>query len=219
LAADNDAESYLADAILTKLGVGTDSTSMSDGGMSTPTKAPVAAAGGGRAASSAGAGTVPGSTSRPGDAATPRRGPRTITIDLTGQMGDRQLNDAYTHALLLVSGVTSVTMDPKNRRVVVFSHSDGELRPALMEAINRVRELHAEQLGDGAREPLAALDQAVYLDDEDEEEVFGEGAVAERARAETVEARLARRRAEKEGASVPEPEAGIVDSVLSWIGW
>lgn len=200
----------MAESILEKLGV--TEGSKADGASSATSPPSVA-----KPAAGASAASGAGSSSRSGDSA--RRAPRTITIDLTGQMGDRELNDAYTHALLLVSGVTSVTMDPKNRRVVVFSHREGELRPALMEAINRVREVHAEQLGEGAREPLAALDQAVYLDDEDEEEVFGEGAVAEKMRTETVEARLARRRAEKAGKEAPPQQEGIVDSVLSWIGW
>lgn len=45
-------------------------------------------------------------------AAAKKRTPRAITIDMTGLLGDKALNDAYTHALLLVVGVTSVTMDP-----------------------------------------------------------------------------------------------------------
>ena len=155
-----------------------------------------------------------------------RKQPRAITVDMTGLLGDKQLNDAYTHALLLVIGVTSVTMDPKNNRVIVFSHSAEEIRPALMRAINGVRELHQQAVG--SRTPLAALDQATYLDDEEEDDFFGEGTISERQSHMSVEERIARRKAAKAASGSGDPSGlgagggglfGMAKAATSWLGW
>lgn len=178
------------------------------------------------------------STTAAAAAATVRPKLRAITIDMSGLLGDKDVNDAYTHAMLLVPGVTSVSVDGPRSRAVVFSHLQGdEVRPSLLRAIASVSELHAHAQAAaacGSASGGAALStaNAVYLDDEAEagDDFFGEGAVAERRGRETVEQRLARRRRLAAGTGgAPETSGadennaaglmGLAKAAASWIGW
>jgi hypothetical protein len=161
---------------------------------------------------------------------------KTVTIDLTGLIpppgtpSAKQITDAYTHALLLVPGVTSVSVNTAISRAIVFVNpaSENDIRPALLRAVNSVREVQLQQ----AREMEAASSHsasptlprnaaAVYLEEEEEDDFFGDGAVAERRGRETVEERLARQRRATANQSSGE-EGTVIGSlakgVASWMG-
>jgi hypothetical protein len=176
---------------------------------------------------------------------------RTITIDMTGLLpapgtsSARQVADAYTHALLLVPGVTSVSIDTASSRAVIFSRSSDseDVRPALLRAVNSVREVQLEQQREAAAAAAAAASDgrsygaaqvvgspsmpstsaAMYLDEEEEDDFFGDGAVAERRGRETVEERLARqRRQQQQQQEQAAGEGGVLDGiakgVAAWMG-
>lgn len=176
---------------------------------------------------------------------------RTITIDMAGLLpapgtsAGRQVADAYTHALLLVPGVTSVSIDAASSRAVIFSRGSGcdDVRPALLRAVNSVREIQLEQQREAAAAAAAAVSAAggsaisggvaspsmpstsaaMYLDEDEEDDFFGDGAVAERRGRETVEERLARqRRQQHHQQDQIAAESGVLDGiakgVAAWMG-
>ncbi len=161
---------------------------------------------------------------------------RTVTVDMTGLLpppgspGTKQVVDAYTHALLLVPAVTSVSIDPTTFRAVVFVRCAcaDDVRPALLAAVNGVREVQAQQQRDSFGSSGAPSSPSVpsssalmYLEEEEEDDFFGDGAVAERRGQETVEERLARQRREQAGKTAVADEGvfgGIAKGVASWMG-
>lgn len=131
--------------------------------------------------------------------------------------------------------------------MLVYTHADEEIRPNLTRAIENVRDIHREALGlpipastaagaatatggaggPSTRAALAPMDQATYLDDE-EDDFFGEGAIAERYQHESVEERIARKKREKAAADAEaaEPRArkrdvlfSMAKAATSWFGW
>jgi len=162
---------------------------------------------------------------------------RTVTVDMTGLLplpgapGAKQVVDAYTHALLLVPGVTSVSIDTASFRAVVFVRcaSAEDVRPGLLAAVNGVREVQLQQerdaAGGGAHDGSPSVPSSsalMYLDEDEEDDFFGDGAVAERRGRETVEERLARQRREQEKLGESSADegvlGGIAKGVASWMG-
>lgn len=116
--------------------------------------------------------------------------PRTLTIKVDG-LDTAAGRDGVIKALLKVVGVTSVTVDTKRGQAIVLTHKQEELRPQLMEALQKAQ---AECTAAGGRTPFKALDESLDYLDEDDDTVFGEGAIAQRTGRTSLEARLAEKR-------------------------
>eukprot|EP01138_Halocafeteria_seosinensis_P001739 gb/GECG01001782.1/.p1 GENE.gb/GECG01001782.1/~~gb/GECG01001782.1/.p1 ORF type:complete len:272 (+),score=34.76 gb/GECG01001782.1/:1-816(+) len=146
-----------------------------------------------------------------------RKKPKAVTISMKGLLGDREADKAYTQALLMVYGVLSVTVDPKNERVIIYTNRSDEIRHKLVESIEDVKKRYGgnKQVD---RQPLGDL-SASYLDDEEEDDFLGEGTVTERT-CETIEQRIARKRREaNKGNNRVRKRDMLYGAVTSLFGW
>lgn len=107
-----------------------------------------------------------------------RRELQTIQLNMDNLLGQRDQEDQYIRALLMMDGVTSVTLDRKREVALVFAYDAG-MKQAMYETVQAT----CDSIQDAAGKPRFVVrgEHAAYLeDDEGEEDFFGAGAALAR---------------------------------------
>jgi len=169
---------------------------------------------------------------------------KALKVSMKGALGGREAQSAYVEAILLLPGVTSVTIDTvcfalldtlkltstptmfhfsqSKDKIVVYTTEADTVKPKLAGAIRTVRtRFGLIAAGNGrALGPSAAAN--AYYGDEDEDEAYESSAkntITDNAGVETVEARMARKRRARAAAKGGENQGimGAVANVGSWL--
>jgi hypothetical protein len=166
---------------------------------------------------------------------------------MKGSMGGKEAQDAYVEAILLLPGVTSVTVDAvsttslcfvapiciqlyvhnthspqRKEKVVVYTADVDSVKPRLAGAIRGVRTrfgLVSDKSGGEALGPSAAAN--AYYGDEDEDEAYTankKNTITDNAGIETVEQRMARKRRARAAAKGAENAGGGIMGAVANVG-
>jgi hypothetical protein len=165
---------------------------------------------------------------------------RGVQLNMDGLLGKTEQEDAYIRALLLVDGVTSVTIDKVREIAIVYTTEEKEMKPLLYAKVQQVCDSIRDSLG-LRRINVAKNDRAAYLADDDEDDESGDendeedffsqgaynkqkivtlnkdGANANKPTVKTAEERM--REKDAKAAAAPEAQSSSRGGLLSWFGW
>lgn len=156
--------------------------------------------------------------------APPKKDVRGVQLNMDGLLGRKDQEDQYIRALLLVDGITSVTIDRTRAVAIVYTHEEREMKGDLYAVVQGV----CDRLRDAAglrRLVVRKNDRATYLEDDDDDDEDEDGAgddfyapanqkLVLAGGAKTGAPSAADRLAAKD-ANAPAPAA----SILGWFGW
>lgn len=166
---------------------------------------------------------------------------RGVHLNMDGLLGKKEQEDQYIRALLLVDGVTSVTIDRTRSIAIVYTTEEKEMKPVLYAKVQQVCDGIRDSLG-FKRINVTKNDHATYLDDDDEdddesgdenddeEDFFSQGAYnkqklvtvnkggpnAFKPAVKTAEERMREKDAKTAAPAAQQSSRG---GLLSWFGW
>lgn len=146
----------------------------------------------------------------PSAAAAARVKPRVLQVGVTGLMPTAQAADKLTRAVLCVQGVQSVTADRAKERLIVYVDAGLNLSADITNAIAGACASPTDS---------AATNAPAYLDDGEDVFADARGHTVSHRGMDTVEARLARKRAERANGRTRKRDTvySAVSSVGSWL--